>query len=327
MLGLKYFKELRQLNDSIAGTKVFWNVDKIHAEQLEKKNREILDQKEATISQQHRANMYLKISGTLGIALLLGLAFNVFLVRRKNRVINEQKDELNVFNEQLLQGLDERDLELQSTRDAIDRIVSRISHDVRGKVATLKLLSLLAEKESREDDEYYSKISDTIRDTDVTLEWLTSFSRIKNRDLKLVDINLRELIEGLLPGVLEVEVEDTELVSDRIFIFNLLEMIDDRKGIRNISLSTNESEIVMAIRFKEMWRKKQVQNWTKYLTGPEDINADAEELVILSRAITERLGGNITLEAGSKPRTAKLIISLPKVHKLTLNKSISSSSS
>lgn len=150
---------------------------------------------------------------------------NAELVAAKN-IIAEQNEELRHVNYNLEKIVSERTSELQNayqnlleTKNELNTFIYRSSHDIKGPLLRLLGLCNVALMDVRDEKAYgyFKKLENEIKNTNRILQKLIVFHYVKNAEVKITTINLKEIIGKALvslrslQGFDEVmfEIEDT----------------------------------------------------------------------------------------------------------------------
>lgn len=135
-------------------------------------------------------------------------------IESKNRALAEAHDliaaqnkELAKVNQTLEQKVDERTYELQLANIELDEFVYKASHDIKGPLARiLGLIKLsLLEVNGTDIKVYLQKLKKEAELTNLALKKLIRARNIKNVDIKVSEINLKELIEQQISLVKDQE--------------------------------------------------------------------------------------------------------------------------
>lgn len=222
-----YLKKYYSLKDSIFTQESENQITQLEADyQLEKKNLELLSQKEDIQSQTNKINISIVI--LIAVIGLLGLLFFNYRDIKKKKKLLETKNEL----------ISQQKIALENLVQIKDRLFSIISHDLRNPFNTLRsYLVLLDQKEYSEDKKilFKNQILSTVVQTGHMLDNLLTWANIqlKNATPKIVPIELHECILDI------VEAIQPQAIQKNVFIHS---------EIQHIIVPTDQDILSIAIR-------------------------------------------------------------------------------
>jgi signal transduction histidine kinase len=288
----EYQRKFISLNQEIFNADLIKNIARVQAEYQEEENlrtiaaqdQEILSREES-LSLQRKQFLFLVIIATL--VFILAMVFyrnqkrqarsNLELEKAKEIIVQKNK-ELVANNTELDNRVQERTKELHSSNESLkkvneelDNFIYKTSHDIRGPLTSLKGITHLAIRESKEDmvSSYLQKLDVTADKLNKILTRLQIINQINHALLlpELIDFNT--MIEEILamerkrgiPANLKISTSVAEgiiLFSDKTVLTIVLEnLIDnaikfynssDRKNpFVNISILNSENEITIKV--------------------------------------------------------------------------------
>jgi len=188
----KYLKKYYTLKDSLYTAENNFKLTELEADyQIERRNKVILEKSVEVNRKQNERNLFIVIA--FASLLLFGLMILAYrnikkkkqIVESQNKLINQQKDELNALNQ------------------LKDRLFSIISHDLRNPITTLRSYFLLSDNESILADKkliFKNKTLDAIVQTGDLLDNLLAWANIQLKDTqaKIVPIVLKDCVDDVI---------------------------------------------------------------------------------------------------------------------------------
>jgi signal transduction histidine kinase len=224
---LKYRKNYDEIKDSVYSLSNGTKIAEMQAlYQLEKKNQELAF-KEVQLNLQEdklRQKNIIIVAITIGATLISILAFVIFRyfknLRKANREITEQKEEIQAQSEELIEAnetigrinrsletkVDDRTSELKQAYKELDTFFYRSSHDFRRPLTTFLGLAEVAKVTVRDANalELFDKVRETAIYLDKMLFKLQSISDLGAQQLVYKEVFLRELVNEVLDNFRDV---------------------------------------------------------------------------------------------------------------------------
>jgi len=225
-LALEYRQHYDQIKDSVYSQSNSSKIAEMQAlYQVDQKNQELaLKETQLKLQQdQIRQKNTIIISVTIGIiltSLLTYIAYRYFRnVRKTNREIVEQQEEIQAQSEELIEAnetigrinksletkVDERTSELKQAYKELDTFFYRSSHDFRRPLTTFLGLAEVAKVTVKDSNalELFDKVRDTALNLDKMLFKLQSISDLGTQQLVYKEVFVSELINDVLDGFRE----------------------------------------------------------------------------------------------------------------------------
>ena len=169
-----------------------YNIKRKNTEELERRNREILDQKEEIETQK---SILIEKNSQLEHA---------------QHIIREQNDELTNINAKLEQKVRDRTVDLKDANDRLtiaiqdlDRFIYKTSHDIRGPLARLMGLCSLALLDVKDDQslQYFNMLDITAKSLNRVLLRLITINEINNSKIKPEEISFEKVKEEVIQSM------------------------------------------------------------------------------------------------------------------------------
>ncbi len=290
---------------------------------LEKANREILTQK-AEIENQ-----------------------NALLVQ-KNEEISIAKTELDNSNKELMDinsnlesiveertsSLLKTNDELKNANNELDKFIYRASHDLKGPIARLLGMTLLAKMDNKDDSlrEYIDLIERGAMDMNKILNKLNNIHFINRESSATEDIDFQKIIRDCTPGLatyidpLDLDIKlyvdkDFNLRSDYILLKIILENLIENGVIfrktkqAKIEITVKNDRRAILISVKDnglgILKDQQEKIFDMFYRGSERSKGNGLGLYLVRKA-TQKLNGEVSVESDEGKYTC-FTISLPKV--------------
>ena len=226
-LALEYSQQYDQIKDSVYSQSNSSKIAEMQAlYQVDQKNQEIaLKETQLKLQQdQIRQKNTIIISVTIGIILTTLLAYITYRyfrnIRKTNKEIVEQKEEIQAQSEELIEAnetigrinksletkVDERTLELKQAYKELDTFFYRSSHDFRRPLTTFLGLAEVAKVTVRDSNalELFDKVRETALNLDKMLFKLQSISDLGAQQLVYKEVFVNELVNDILDGFREM---------------------------------------------------------------------------------------------------------------------------
>ena len=270
------------------------------------------------------------------------------LLKSKNNEISKAKQELDKKNEELLSinssledkvaertsSLKMMNDELINSNNELDLFIYRASHDLKGPIARLLGMTLLAKMDNKDEalKEYIELIEKGAVDINKVLNKLNNIHfinrEIVNREeinfekiIKECETNLSNYIDSADLNITLVSEPDFSLTSDtilmKIILENLLEnsvfFSKTKKVDIAIDLHSTRKAIILSVEDNGLGiRKEQFDKiFDMFYRGSEKSKGNGLGLYLVRRAV-QKLHGNITVES-EEGKYSCFTISLPKV--------------
>jgi len=228
-----YQNKYINLKDSVYSDRLIRNLARVQTDFEERENLATIaakDQliliKEDSLQKQRRLNYAIAIIAMLSIALAFVL-YRSGITKQKanqaltkaNQIIEDQNIQLNKKREELQLEVDHQTEELQITNKVLedvnrelDNFIYKISHDIRGPLATLKGLCVVAISDVTDAKslDYLTKLGQTADKLNYILSRLMTINYVNNAPLNLQSVNLRLFVDSLLPKW-EKEIESKKI--------------------------------------------------------------------------------------------------------------------
>ncbi|WP_375579189.1 tetratricopeptide repeat-containing sensor histidine kinase [Marivirga tractuosa] len=159
------------------------------------------------------------------------LELNLKELNRAKNVISQQKDELEILNEQLAGTVDKRNIELKSVNERLrntslelDNFIYKSSHDIKGPIVRLMGICDLAlqDVEDAKALNYFSMLDKAALRLNVIIEELKLISELHEKPLENSQIDFRTIVQESFNEVAYIEnIKNFDLIInlDRNFIF------------------------------------------------------------------------------------------------------------
>lgn len=241
---LEFHKLYTQLNDSIYSEGNALKLAEMHAlYQVEQKNQEISFLNQEKEIQQNQILLQrsqigqqrtIIIAGLVGLLLICFFAFKIYQytirIRRANREILEQQDEIQTQSEELIEAnytianinrdletkIEERTSDLRQAYKELDTFFYRASHDFRRPLTTFLGLAEVANITVKDVIalELFAKVKETASNLDKMLIKLQSISDLGAQQLVYRDVMVKEIIDNVLDGFSdEINARNIRIVS------------------------------------------------------------------------------------------------------------------
>lgn len=245
----EYQTALLRLRDTLFNENMARNLSDIQLKIQQEESNELLSQKEEQLVNSQRFTIFLIIIIVLTLVLLLVIymAFrnnrriNKLLEKQNNeiseqkeeilqqkesllhkntalegaqRVIKEQNEKLEIFNEQLLQTVDEQTKELEESNEQLkianlelDNFIYKSSHDIKGPLATLMGVCNVALMDVKDDEaiKYLKMLAETAKGLNDILARLKTISDVNSLDLKIKKIDFNKIFDQCIKQVSNIE--------------------------------------------------------------------------------------------------------------------------
>jgi ligand-binding sensor domain-containing protein/signal transduction histidine kinase len=270
------------------------------------------------------------------------------LLRQKNVEISNAKLKLDNTNKELLDintnlegKVEERTFslkrineELVNANNELDRFIYRASHDLKGPIARLLGVSVLAKMDNKDETlkEYIELIEKGAVDINKTLNKLNNIHFINQQNVITDEIDIEKIVENTKSGLSNyIDLEELyinihkeskfNLRSDqnliRIILENLLEnAVIFRKTTRadiDVLLKTDDRSIIIEVTDKGFGIQKDQHDkiFEMFYRGSQRSKGNGLGLYLVKKAV-QKLNGRINLESEEGEFT-NVSISLPKV--------------
>jgi signal transduction histidine kinase/tetratricopeptide (TPR) repeat protein len=217
-----YQNKYISLKDSVYSDRLIRNLARVQTDFEERENLATIaakDQliliKEDSLQKQRRFNYAIAVIAMLSIALALVLYRSGVIKQKVNLelqkaklIIEEQNIELNKSRDRLQAEVDEQTEELQITNKILedvnkelDNFIYKISHDIRGPLATLRGLCVVAISDVKDQKslDYLNKLGVTADKLNYILSRLMTINYVNNAPLNLELIDLKLFLNELIP--------------------------------------------------------------------------------------------------------------------------------
>ena len=270
------------------------------------------------------------------------------LLKSKNQEISKAKKALDKINEELLaantnlenkvqertSSLQFMNEELKKANDELDLFIYRASHDLKGPIARLLGMTLLAKMDNKDEGlkEYIELIEKGAFDINKILNKLNNYHFI-NRDISQTEeIDFKKIVSECQTSLYNfVDKKDLKiklviesnfrLRSDymlmKIILENLLENAvffrKTKKVEIEVSLRTTRKNIIISVEDNGLGILKEQQDkiFEMFYRGSEKSKGNGLGLYLVKKAVN-KLHGNITVES-EEGKYSCFIITLPKV--------------
>jgi signal transduction histidine kinase len=351
-----YQKKFIELNQEIYDADLIKNIARVQAEHQEEQNlRTIAAQDQEILSREESLNLQRKQFLFLGIIAALVFVLAIVFYRNQKRqaksnlalekakeTIEEKNNELILSNAKLEKRVKERTKELNNSNEALkkvneelDHFIYKTSHDIRGPLSSLKGITNLAIRDSRDEtiSEYLQKLDFTTDKLHKVLTRLQIINQINHTLLmpELVDIN--QIIEDIvavekkrgIPNNLKITTsidKDIILFSDKAVLTLVMEnLIDnaikfydasDRKNpFVKIIIQENERGVTIKVVDNGIGIKSipRDQIFKMFVRASERSESGGIGLY-LTKISTEKIGGTIEMNMSPESYT-EFIVKLP----------------
>lgn len=211
-----------ELKDSVFSDNLLRNLTRVQTDFEERENLatiaakdQLIIMKEEALAKQRRLNFAIGIIAALFISLALVLYQSAKSKQKANmalqeakQTIEQQNEMLEDQNEKLEKEVAKQTKELQLTNkiladvnNELDNFIYKISHDIRGPLATLKGLCVVAISDVRDEKglDYLKKLGATADKLNYILSRLMTINHVNNVPLNLQSLNLDEFMSNLIP--------------------------------------------------------------------------------------------------------------------------------
>ncbi len=270
------------------------------------------------------------------------------LLKSKNDEILKAKNELDKTNEELISinsnleeivanrtsSLKKMNEELINTNNELDLFIYRASHDLKGPIARLLGISLLAKMDNKDDGlkEYIELIEKGAVDINKVLNKLNNVHFINKEIVNIEDIDFGKIIDGcklnLLNHIDEADLSINLIVepkfslrSDPILIKIILENLLEnsvifkktKKTEIEVNLRTSRKSIIMSVEDNGLGILKEQQEkiFEMFYRGSEGSKGNGLGLYLVRKAV-QKLHGKIKVES-VEGKYACFTVSFPKV--------------
>ena len=270
------------------------------------------------------------------------------LLKSKNQEISKAKKELDKINKQLVSTnlnlenmVQERTSTLQFTNeelkkanDELDLFIYRASHDLKGPIARLLGMTLLAKMDNKDEGlkEYIELIEKGAFDINKILNKLNNYHFINRETSQTEEIDFKKIInecKAYLYNYINKNDLKIKLVMEpgfrlrsdyvlmKIIIENLLENAvffrKTKKVEIEINLRTTRKNIILSVEDNGLGILKEQQDkiFEMFYRGSEKSKGNGLGLYLVKKAV-HKLRGNITVES-EEGKYSCFIITLPKV--------------
>ena len=242
---LEFHKSYTQLNDSIYSEGNALKLAEMHAlYQVEQKNQEISFLNQEKEIQQNQILLQrsqigqqrtIIIAGLIGLILICFFAFKIYQytlrLRRANREILEQQDEIQTQSEELIEAnhtianinrdletkIEERTSDLRQAYKELDTFFYRASHDFRRPLTTFLGLAEVANITVKDAYalELFAKVKETASNLDKMLIKLQSISDVGAQQLVYRDVMVKEIVDNVLDSFsTDINERNIRMVTD-----------------------------------------------------------------------------------------------------------------
>lgn len=270
------------------------------------------------------------------------------LLKSKNNEISTAKQDLDTKNEELLSinsnledmvaertsSLKLMNDELINSNNELDLFIYRASHDLKGPIARLLGMTLLAKMDNKDEalKEYIELIEKGAVDINKVLNKLNNIHFINREVINREEIDFKKIIKEC-KSTLSNYIDDSDLKinlhsdpkfslrSDKILMKIILENLLEnavffsktKKVEIEVNLSSSGKAILLSVEDKGLGiRKEQFDKiFDMFYRGSEKSKGNGLGLYLVRRAV-QKLHGNITVES-EEGKYACFTISLPKV--------------
>jgi signal transduction histidine kinase len=351
----EYQRKFIALNEEIYNADLIKNIARVQSEYQEEANlRTIAEKDQEIVSREERLAFQQKqVFFLVIIIVLVGVIAIVMFINQKraaksklalelaNKTIEEKNRDLVLSNAKLDQRVNERTMELHSSNESLkkvneelDNFIYKTSHDIRGPLSSLKGLTNLVLRESKDENvnAYLSKLDLTADKLNRILTRLQIINQINHTILvpELIDFNL--LIEEILqterklgmPVNLKINTnvgENIVLFSDKTILKIVLEnLIDNAIKFYNPSERANpfvnitiqdDSGVTVKVLDNGIGIKNVAPDkiFKMFMRASERSESGGIGLY-LAKISTEKLGGSIDLRITPEECT-EFVVSLP----------------
>ncbi|WP_340152173.1 tetratricopeptide repeat protein [uncultured Marivirga sp.] len=142
------------------------------------------------------------------------LELNLKELEKAKNVISQQKDELEILNEQLAGTVDQRNIELQTVNDRLrstslelDNFIYKSSHDIKGPIVRLMGICNLAlrDVEDAKALNYFSMLDKAAMRLNVIIEELKLIGELHDKTLENTQIDFRTIVQEAFNEVIYIE--------------------------------------------------------------------------------------------------------------------------
>ncbi|MEO5980365.1 MAG: tetratricopeptide repeat-containing sensor histidine kinase [Chryseolinea sp.] len=357
---LEYHRLYTALNDSIysegnamklAEMQALYQVEQKNKEiELLNQNKEIQDNEILIQKSQIRQQRTIIIAGLIGFVLVSIFAFKSYQytqrIRRANHEILEQKEEIQVQSEELIQAnrtiadinkdlekrIEERTADLRQAYKELDTFFYRSSHDFRRPLTTFLGLAEVANITVKDKNalELFAKVKETASNLDKMLVKLQSISDVGTLQLVYKEVFLKEIIDNVFDNFAdEVSAKKIRVLIDidiknPIYAYPAMVMIILENLIENaISFSSpvepfikvfahdRDDKVMIEVADNGQGIDSAIQPriFEMYFRGSDRSKGNGLGLYIVKKAI-EKLHGDVVLES-QQDRGVSFKITLP----------------
>lgn len=344
---LELHKQYAQLNDSIYSEGNALKLAEMQAlYQMEQKNQEIelLNQNKEIQSNQiqiQRSQInqqkIIIVSGLVGLGLIGIFAFKTFhytsKIRKANREIIEQKEEIQVQSEELIKAnltiaqinrdletkIEARTSDLRQAYKELDTFFYRSSHDFRRPLTTFLGLAEVAKITVKDQNalELFAKVQETASNLDKMLIKLQSISDVATQQLVYKEVFVKEIVENVCESFNEeldaknIKIScSTELNGSfysypamfKTIIENLIENSIFFSRIDHAYIKVNafdkEGQVILEVEDNGQGIDTQYQDriFDMYFRGNDRSKGNGLGLYIVKKAV-EKLNGEVTFHS------------------------------
>ncbi|WNB17676.1 tetratricopeptide repeat-containing sensor histidine kinase [Marivirga arenosa] len=258
-------------------------------------------------------------------------------------VISQQKEELEILNQQLAGTVDKRNIELKSVNERLrttslelDNFIYKSSHDIKGPIVRLMGICDLAlqDVEDAKALNYFSMLDKAALRLNIIIESLKLISELQEKQLKnrLIDFrtilqdsfNEAAYIENIKVFKLNIDIEKNFLFySDeslvKLIAFNLIQnslQLMKSENLKNyhITFSVSQKSDDISMLFKLDGLKLIDDETNKLMNGFSKAQNEYENISIglyTVKQCIQKLNGNLTIKS-SKGKDTIFEVSLPK---------------
>lgn len=270
------------------------------------------------------------------------------LLLQKNAEISKAKQALDTINKQLVDtnanledkveertsSLKQMNEELINANNELDKFIYRASHDLKGPIARLLGVSVLAKMDNKDETlrEYIDLIEKGAFDINKVLNKLNNIHFINKEILQTDIIDFEKIINACKPNLLTyIDIDDLEinlvtetkfhLRSDynlmRIIVENLLENAvifrKTKKAIVTVHLGTDQKSIILSVHDHGLGILKEQHDkiFEMFYRGSQKSKGNGLGLYLVKKAV-QKLQGRVEVES-EEGKYSRFTILLPKV--------------
>lgn len=328
-------KGFNRVKDSIFNEKLANNLRELQVLAARKESQHIIDEQSVKISRSTTIAYLTGISTLLALGLSVSLYKNMSANKRMKQKLQVEVEQKTVRLQNTVDQLAKVNSKLRDSQSEYESLIYRTSHDIRGPLATLMGLTLLAEREYIDHPDllpgYLEKIKSTSIKLNDVLSGILLVNTVRSQPIVFETVNVKKLVLGTINKFKHLDVyplielsvdieEDFCIITDRVILELVLENTL-RNSFTYISNSNKKHTIRVHAKFSEDKRwvhvkvedngvgiEKQFKDQIFELFFVASERHGAGIGLYLSRVALERLGGSILISRIKDPTVFEIRI-------------------